>query len=72
MYNVERINVYFEEGKKLLPFLNSKLRTEIRWTIAGGKAILEQIKKNDYDILNYRPKLSKAKMAGLLVKSIIS
>ena len=72
MYNVERINVYFEEGKKLLPFLNSKLRTEIRWTIAGGKAILEQIKKNDYDIINYRPKLSKAKMAGLLVKSIIS
>jgi len=72
MYNVERINVYFEEGKKLLPFLNRKLRTEIRWTIAGGKAILEQIKKNDYDIINYRPKLSKAKMAGLLIKSIIN
>ena len=71
-YNVERINGFFDEGRKLLPFLSRKLRAEINWTIAGGREILEQIKKNDYDIINHRPKLSKAKMAGLLIKSFIS
>lgn len=71
-YNVDRINAYFEEGKKLLPYLNRTLRTEIKWTILGGKEILEQIKRNDYDILNHRPKLSKVIKAGLLVRSIIT
>jgi squalene synthase HpnC len=69
-YNVKRINGFFDEGKKLLTFLNSRLKTEIKWTIAGGEEILAQIKKNDFDILNHRPKLSKAKMAGLLIKSL--
>ena len=71
-YNVDRIGVYFEEGERLLPFLNRTLRAEINWTIAGGKEILKRIEKNDYDVLNYRPTLSKLKMAGLLVQSIIS
>jgi squalene synthase HpnC len=71
-YNVERINGFFDEGKKLLTFLNGKLKTEIKWTIAGGEEILEQIKKNDYDVLIHRPNLSKIKMAGLLIKSFIS
>jgi squalene synthase HpnC len=71
-YNVERINGFFDEGKKLLTFLSGKLKTEIKWTIAGGEEILEQIKKNDYDVLIHRPNLSKIKMAGLLIKSFIS
>ena len=71
-FNVERINGFFDEGKKLLAFLNGKLKTEIKWTIAGGEEILEQIKQNDYNLFNSRPKLSKAKMAGLLIKSFIS
>ena len=71
-HNVERINGFFDDGKKLLTFLNGKLKAEIKWTIAGGEEILEQIKKNDYEIFNHRPKLSKAKMAGLLIKSFIS
>lgn len=71
-FNVERINGFFDEGKKLLTFLNGKLKTEIKWTIAGGEEILTQIKKNDYDILNHRPKFSKAKIVGLLIKSLIT
>jgi squalene synthase HpnC len=71
-YNVERISDLFVEGKKLLPFLAGKLKAEIKWTIAGGEEILLQIKKNDFDVFNHRPKLSKVKMAGLLIKSFIS
>ena len=70
-FNVERIKNIFEDGKTLLSFLNRNLKVEIKWTIAGGEEILKQIKKNDYDILNHRPKLGKIKMAGLLVKSFI-
>ncbi|UCH65205.1 MAG: squalene synthase HpnC [Ignavibacterium sp.] len=71
-HNVERIYGFFDEGKNLLTFLNGKLRAEINWTILGGEEILLQIKKNDFDILNHRPELSKIKMAGLLINSFIS
>ncbi|HEX2984132.1 MAG TPA: hypothetical protein VHO28_11375 [Ignavibacteriales bacterium] len=43
---------------------------EISWTIFGGEAILDEIKKIDYDTLNFRPKLSKTDFVILLIKSL--
>jgi len=68
-FNVERIQNLFNDGKKLLPMLTGRLKSEMGWTVAGGEEILEQIRKNDYDVINFRPKLSKLKMAGILLKS---
>jgi len=71
-YNTDRIQKLFDEGKKLLPFLRRRLKYEIIWTVKGGEEILEQIRKNDYNVFTYRPELSKIRMAGLLIKSLFN
>ena len=69
--NVDRIQNIFDEGKKLFPLLSGRLKVEIIWTVAGGEEILDQIRKNDYNVLKNRPELSKVKMVRLLLKSLI-
>jgi len=71
-YNTDRIQKLFDEGKKLLPLLRGRLKYEIIWTVKGGEEILEQIKNNDYNVITYRPVLSKIRMAGLLRKSLFN
>lgn len=71
-YNTDRIQKLFDEGKKLLPLLRGRLKYEIIWTVKGGEEILEQIRKNDYNVFTSRPELSKISMAGLLRKSLFN
>lgn len=68
-FSVDRVQSLFNNGKKLLPMLKGRLKTEIGWTVAGGEEILEQIRKNDYDVINNRPKLSKFKMISIMINS---
>ena len=68
--NIDRIQNLFDEGKKLFPLLNGRLKVEIIWTVAGGEEILDQIKKNDYNVLSNRPELSKTRMIRLFLKSL--
>jgi len=70
-HNVDRIQNLFDDGKKLFPLLSGRLKIEIIWTVAGGEEILDQIRKNDYNLFNNRPELSKIRMVCLLLKSII-
>jgi len=70
-HNVDRIQILFDEGKKLFPLLNGRLKVEIIWTVAGGEDILDQIRKKDYNVLNKCPELSKSRMVSLLLKSLI-
>ena len=70
-HNVDRIQNLFNEGKKLFPLLSRRLKVEIVWTVAGGEEILDQIRKNDYNVLNNRPELSKIRMVSLFLKSLI-
>ena len=69
--NVDRIQNIFDEGKKLFPLLSGRLKVEIIWTVSGGEEILDQIRKNDYNVLKNRPELSKTRMARLFLKSLI-
>jgi squalene synthase HpnC len=71
-YNTDRIQKLFDEGKKLLSLLRGRLKYEIIWTVKGGEEILEQIRKNEYNVITYRPELSKIRMAGLLRKSLFN
>lgn len=71
-YNADRIQKLIDEGKKLLPLLRGRLKYEIIWTVKGGEEILEQIRKNDYNVFTSRPELSKIRMAGLLRKSLFN
>jgi len=69
--NVDRVQILYDEGKKLFPLLNGRLKVEIIWTVAGGEEILDQIRKNDYNVLNNRPELSKIRMVRLFLKSLV-
>jgi phytoene/squalene synthetase len=56
----------------LLPLLPGSIIRQIKMTILGGEKILDKIKKIDYDVLNYRPKLSKADYFKIFAKGIFT
>ncbi len=70
-HNVERTEKLFNEGNKLLEYLNGRLKYEIKWTILGGRSILKQIEKNNYNVLQQRPALTKKDFFILLLKSFL-
>ncbi len=67
--NVNRTQLMFDEGRKLLKFLSGRLKYEIKWTILGGEAVLKKIRLNDYDVF-IRPHLTKPDFIRLLVRSL--
>lgn len=69
-HNVERAQTLFDEGKNLLKYLNGRFKIEIKWTIAGGEKILDEIRRNDYDVFTQRPKLDKMDFISLFIKCI--
>jgi squalene synthase HpnC len=69
-YQIERNFRIYEEGKSLINFLPDKLKMQIRWTIGGGIKILDKIKQIDYNVLKFRPKLSKFDAAIILLKNL--
>jgi squalene synthase HpnC len=69
-HNVERAQLFFDDGKNLLKYLNGRFKIEIKWTIAGGEKILKKIRKNEYDVFSVRPKITKLDFLSLLAKSI--
>jgi squalene synthase HpnC len=69
-YNVERADKILEEGQKLIESLPGTLKIEIKWTILGGKEVLNKIKKNSFNIFA-RPKLNKFDFLILFLKSLV-
>jgi len=55
----------------LLRYLPFMLKIQILFTIKGGEAILEKIKKNNYDVLNKRPTLTKIDFAKIALAALI-
>lgn len=68
-FNINRTQLLFDEGRKLLKFLKGRLKYEIKWTILGGEEILKKIRENDYNVFK-RPELTKADFMKLLIKSL--
>ena len=64
---IEIVQKYFDDGKKLLPYLPFGLKQQIKWTIRGGIGILAKIENFKYDVLNKRPKYSKVDLIKLLL-----
>ena len=69
-FNILRTRKMFEEGRGLLRFLKGRLKYEIKWTILGGEEILNKIERNDYRVLQERPKLNKFDFVKLLILAI--
>lgn len=57
-FEVERTDALFKMGKPLFQNLRGRFKYEIKCVLTGGRAILRKIEKNDYDVLETRPKLT--------------
>jgi squalene synthase HpnC len=67
---VDRTEAMFAEGDALLPLLDGSVRRQVALFGAGGRAVLQAIRRQGYDTLSRRPVLSagqKALLAGRVV-----
>ena len=69
--NVEKTADLYNMGKNLFKYLNGRLKYEIKWTVGGGEIILEKIRRNNFDVLNYNPSITKKDIFTLLMKIFI-
>jgi len=67
-FEVERTRALFVEGKKLLPLVRRRVRSDIALYSLGGEAILDRIAGIGYNVLERRPTLGKAAKLGLLLR----
>lgn len=70
-YQVDRAQDFFNNGKPLLKELPGRLKRQINWTILGGEEILKKIRRMDYRVDDFRPKLNKIDYIILALKAIM-
>ncbi len=70
-FQVDRTKKMFEEGRNLLTYLPTRLRFQILVTVKGGEEILKKIEKQNYNVFNIRPILSKLDFIKLFLGAIL-
>jgi len=69
-FQLKRNLELFMKGSYLIEILPYRLKYQISWTIYGGKKILYKIAKGGYDVLNFRPVLTKIDYLVLMIKGL--
>ncbi len=67
---VRRAQLLFEQGLPLADTLDRRLAIDIELFSRGGMAILDKIRKQDYDPIRARPRVGKAERLGLLLRVV--
>ena len=70
-FQVRRTRKLFRSGLELLPRVRGRLRLDLRLFSLGGLAVLDAIEDIGYDVLNGRPKLSRARKALLALRGLL-
>jgi phytoene synthase len=70
-FEVERTRALFARGLPLAGMVEGRLAREIRLFAAGGLAILSRIEAAGFDVLTRRPTLSRARLAGLVLREAV-
>ena len=70
-FQVDRTWKIFNDGRKLLKYLPTRLRFQILVTVKGGEAILKKIEQQNYNVLEKRPTLSKIDFIKLFLSAIL-
>jgi squalene synthase HpnC len=68
-FEVDRTEAMFAQGDALLPLLDRPVRRHIALFGAGGRAILESIRRQDYDTITRRPVLSAWQKSRLIARA---
>ena len=70
-FQVRRTRELFRSGLELIPRVRGRLRLDLRLFSLGGLAVLDAIEDVGYDVLNRRPKLSRARKALLALRGLL-
>ena len=71
-FEVDRTQKLFDEGDALLPLLDPSVRRQVALFGAGGKAVLEAIRRQNYDTLSRRPSLSRWRKGRLVIRALMT
>ena len=69
-FKVERTRGYFDRGAKLLPLVPRAVRIDVDLFLRGGRAVLDAIERQGFDVWSRRPVVSKRAKLGLLVQAL--
>jgi squalene synthase HpnC len=69
-FEVDRTERFFDEGEALLPLLDASVRPQISLFSKGGRAIISAIRRQGYDTLSRRPRLSKWQKGRLVLSAM--
>lgn len=69
-FEVERARGFFDRGSALLPLLPRMARIDVALFIAGGRAILDGVEKQRFDVWKCRPEVSKRAKLMLMVRTL--
>lgn len=67
-FEVDRAEEYLRAGEPLCGLISSALRSQVRLFVRGGLAILQEIRKAEYDVLSKRPQVRKSQQIKLLLQ----
>jgi squalene synthase HpnC len=67
---VDRTEALFAQGDALLPLLDPAVRRQVALFGAGGRAVLQAIRRQGYDTLRRRPVLSAGQKARLAMRVV--
>jgi squalene synthase HpnC len=70
-FEVERARDWFHRGLPLAKMVDRRLALDIELFSRGGLAILGAIERQDYDVLNRRPVISKARKLALVARAAL-
>jgi phytoene/squalene synthetase len=71
-FEVDRTEKLFDEGEQLLATLDGAVRRHIALFGMGGRAVLEAIRRQNYDTLTTRPSLSHWQKGRLAARAAAS
>jgi squalene synthase HpnC len=69
-FEVDRTATLFNEGERLLPMLEGSVQKQVALFGQGGRAVLEAIRKQDYDTLTRRPVISNWQKGKLVAAAL--
>src|SRR5690606_22468004 len=69
-FQVERARAFFDRGEALLPMIPGRFRVDVALFGMGGRAVLDMIEGQGFDVLSKRPAVSGALKIRLLVKAV--
>ena len=71
-FEVARARNFYAKGTELVKYLDGAFKIEVAVFIKGGMKILDEIKRQRYDVISNRPSLSKWNKLGLTVSTLFN